>query len=57
MEELISNPININIKHGDINGVGYEVILKSLKDPRIFEMFTPVIYGLSKVLSYHAILQ
>ena len=43
----------VGITHGDLNGISYEVIIKALKDNRLFEMFTPVIYGLSKVLSYH----
>ncbi|MDR0371705.1 MAG: 4-hydroxythreonine-4-phosphate dehydrogenase PdxA [Prevotellaceae bacterium] len=42
----------IGITHGDINGVGYEVILKSLIDNRVYEHFTPVIYGSSKVAAY-----
>ncbi|WP_297091586.1 4-hydroxythreonine-4-phosphate dehydrogenase PdxA [uncultured Draconibacterium sp.] len=45
--------IRIGITHGDINGIGYEVILKTLSDPRIFEMCTPVVYGSPKVAAYH----
>lgn len=45
--------IKVGISHGDLNGISYEIILKSLNDNRILEMFTPIIYGLSKVLSYH----
>ena len=43
----------IGITQGDINGIGYEVIIKSLSDNRIMEMCAPVVYGLSKVASYH----
>ena len=43
----------IGITHGDINGIGYEVILKSLADNRVYELFTPVIYGSSKVAAYY----
>lgn len=43
----------IGITQGDINGIGYEVIIKSLSDNRIMELCTPVVYGLSKVASYH----
>lgn len=32
--------IKVGITQGDINGVGYEVILKTLSDPRITEMCT-----------------
>jgi 4-hydroxythreonine-4-phosphate dehydrogenase len=47
------DPIKIGISHGDVNSVSYEVILKSLADTRVFEFFTPVIYGASKLASYH----
>lgn len=47
------NTIKIGISHGDINGIGYEVILKTLSDPRILEMCTPIIYGSPKVAAYH----
>jgi 4-hydroxythreonine-4-phosphate dehydrogenase len=45
--------IKIGITQGDINGVGYELILKTLEDARIFEFCIPVIYGSSKILAYH----
>jgi len=45
--------IIIGITHGDINGIGYEVILKTLSDPRMLETFIPVIYGSPKVAAYH----
>ena len=45
--------IMIGITHGDMNGISYEIIIKALNDNRIGEMFTPVIYGLSKVLSFN----
>lgn len=45
--------IRVGITHGDINGVGYEVILKTLADSRITELCTPVIYGSSKIAAYH----
>ena len=43
----------IGITHGDINGVGYEVIMKTFQDARILEMCTPVVYGSPKVAAYH----
>lgn len=49
----MSNKIKIGITHGDINGVGYELILKTFSDDRLLELFTPVIYGSSKSVSYH----
>ncbi len=45
--------IKIAISHGDFNGVGYEVILKSFSDSRMFEFCTPVLYGSSKIATYH----
>jgi len=48
----MQNPV-IGITLGDINGVGPEVIIKSLSDSRIMKYLTPVIYGSTKVLSYY----
>jgi 4-hydroxythreonine-4-phosphate dehydrogenase len=45
--------VRIGFTHGDINGIGYEIIIKTLTDPRIFEMVTPIVFGNSKVASYH----
>jgi 4-hydroxythreonine-4-phosphate dehydrogenase len=45
--------IKLAITHGDINGVGYEVIIKTFSDNRMTEFCTPVLYGSSKILSYH----
>lgn len=45
--------IRVGITHGDINGVGYEVILKTFSDPTMLELCTPVIYGSPKVAAYH----
>ncbi len=47
----MSHKIKVGITHGDINGVGYEVILKALEDPRMAELCTPVIYGSAKIAS------
>lgn len=43
----------IGITHGDLNGVGYEIILKAFGDPRMLGMMTPILYGQSKALSYY----
>ena len=45
--------IKIGITHGDINGIGYEIITKTLLDHRIFDLCTPIIYGSPKVAAYH----
>ena len=47
------NKIRIGITQGDINGVGYEVILKTFSDPTMLELCTPIIYGSPKVAAYH----
>jgi len=48
-----NNQIILGITHGDINGIGYEVIIKALSDPRMLELCTPIIYGSPKVAAYH----
>ena len=45
--------IRLGITHGDINGIGYEVILKTFSDSRMLDFCTPVLYGSSKVATYH----
>lgn len=45
--------MKIGITVGDINGIGLEVILKALAAGDITSICTPVIYGSSKVVSYH----
>lgn len=45
--------LKIGITHGDINGIGYEVILKMLDDNRILELCTPIIYGSAKIVSFY----
>ena len=45
--------IRVGITHGDINGIGYEVIIKTLMDNRVLEYCMPVVYGSPKVAAYH----
>ena len=45
--------IKVGITHGDINGIGYEVIIKTLFDIRINDFCIPIVYGSSKVAAYH----
>ena len=49
----MENKIIIGITQGDVNGIGYEVILKALSEPRVYENFIPIIYGSAKVAVYH----
>jgi len=45
--------IRVGITQGDINGIGYEVIIKTLSDSQILEFCVPVIYGSPKVAAFH----
>lgn len=47
-----SNKIRVGISIGDYNGIGPEIILKSLKDKTITDFFTPIIFGSGKLFSY-----
>ncbi len=42
--------IKIGITQGDINGIGYELILKTMQSPEILEFCTPVIFGSAQVV-------
>ena len=37
--------IKVGISIGDYNGIGPEIIMKSLKDKAITDFFTPIIFG------------
>ena len=50
---VYNTKIKVGISHGDINGISYEVIMKTLQDARILEMCTPIVYGSPKVAAYH----
>lgn len=45
--------VKVGISIGDINGIGLEVILKTLQNQQLLNYCTPIIYGSSKVISYH----
>ncbi len=45
--------LKIGITQGDTNGVGWEVILKTLTDVRIAELCTPIVYGSPKAAGYY----
>lgn len=48
-----SDKIIVGISIGDLNGIGIEVILKTFEDKRMLDFCTPVIFGSTKVISYH----
>lgn len=45
--------IKVGISIGDVNGIGLEVIIKTLMDNRVLEYCTPIVYGHTKVASFH----
>jgi 4-hydroxythreonine-4-phosphate dehydrogenase len=45
--------IKVGISIGDVNGVGLEVIIKALSDANVYANSIPIIYGSSKVVSFH----
>ena len=45
--------IKVGITHGDINGIGYEVILKTFTDERVAELCVPILYGSQKIAYYY----
>ena len=49
----MSEKIKIGISIGDVNGIGLEIIIKTLADSRIFDYCTPIVYGHTKVASYY----
>ncbi|WP_432711575.1 4-hydroxythreonine-4-phosphate dehydrogenase PdxA [Pedobacter sp.] len=49
----MSNKVKIGISIGDVNGIGLEVILKTLANNSILDYCTPIVYGHTKVVSYH----
>jgi 4-hydroxythreonine-4-phosphate dehydrogenase len=49
----MSDKIKIGISIGDVNGIGLEVIIKTLIDTRIMNYCTPIVYGHTKVASFH----
>ncbi len=52
-QDIMNQKIRVGITQGDSNGIGYEIIIKTLADNRLLDFCTPVIYGSTKVLSYY----
>lgn len=46
--------LRVGITIGDYNGIGPEVIIKTLEDERIFRFCSVVIYGQKNIISYYA---
>jgi 4-hydroxythreonine-4-phosphate dehydrogenase len=45
--------IIIGISQGDINGIGPEIILKTVIEPELLEICTPVVFSSPKTISYY----
>ncbi len=53
MSAIIENKPIIGISCGDINGIGIELIIKTLGDNRILDICTPVIFANNKVINFY----
>ncbi|HVW96770.1 MAG TPA: 4-hydroxythreonine-4-phosphate dehydrogenase PdxA [Mucilaginibacter sp.] len=49
----MSEKIKIGISIGDVNGIGLEIIIKTLADSRIYDYCIPIVYGHTKVASFY----
>jgi 4-hydroxythreonine-4-phosphate dehydrogenase len=45
--------LKIGITHGDFNSTNYEIIMKTLAEPKLWEICTPIVYGSAKIASYY----
>ena len=45
--------LKVGITIGDTNGIGIEVVMKAIGTPEMMDLCIPIIYGSSKVVSYH----
>ncbi|MDE1192211.1 MAG: 4-hydroxythreonine-4-phosphate dehydrogenase PdxA [Arachidicoccus sp.] len=52
MSQETEKPI-IGITCGDINGIGIEIIIKSLADNRILDICTPIVYANTKSINFY----
>ena len=50
---MIDNKVIVGISQGDVNGIGLEVILKTLMEPGIAEICVPVLFSSQKTVSYY----
>src|SRR5687768_4026343 len=50
---MSENKIIVGITQGDINGIGLEVVIKTLMEPGITEICTPVLFSSQKTVSYY----
>jgi 4-hydroxythreonine-4-phosphate dehydrogenase len=53
MSSFSENKPVIGISTGDINGIGIELIIKTMGDSRILDICTPVVFGNNKVINFY----
>ena len=53
MSEDKKKRLRVGITLGDTNGIGIEVALKAVSLPEMMDLCIPVLYGSSKIVSYH----
>ncbi|MEX1202173.1 MAG: 4-hydroxythreonine-4-phosphate dehydrogenase PdxA [Ferruginibacter sp.] len=53
MSAIIENKPIIGISCGDTNGIGPEIIIKTLSDSRILEFCTPVVFASNKLINFY----
>jgi 4-hydroxythreonine-4-phosphate dehydrogenase len=49
----MSDLLKVGISIGDVNGIGLEVIMKTLSESEVYKYCTPIVYGHTKVASFH----
>jgi 4-phospho-D-threonate 3-dehydrogenase / 4-phospho-D-erythronate 3-dehydrogenase len=52
MNNDLKKPI-VGFSCGDLNGIGLEVIIKVLADPKILELCTPIVFANNKVINFY----
>jgi len=50
---MTDNKIVVGISQGDINGIGLEVILKTLMEPALMDLCIPVLFSSQKTVSHY----
>ena len=50
---MTENLLKIGITQGDPNGIGWEVILKTISNPLLTELCTPILYGSEEAMNFY----
>jgi 4-hydroxythreonine-4-phosphate dehydrogenase len=49
----MSDKPKVGISIGDVNGIGLEIIIKTLSESAVYDYCTPIVYGHTKVASFY----